>query len=256
MKMAWKIAFSLLLWPISVMAQDPSPSSQPDPPVQSPQQVEDVAPASDGTPAPTPTTPLPVPITTQTHAFLSLRRISQPPIFAGYVPAFNVSGGYSVTSVGLPASSRAALNGINVSISADSGKRIGAKLDLGYARAPNVLNSGRRMSMLNYLIGPVFFLSNSHSLSTYAQLLAGGARIAGPVSKGNGALTTGLVHYPAWSFGGGAEYSISPAFAFRVSVDYLHTHFYNSSGTVIGQNDLRVVNSFVYYLGASPRHHL
>jgi hypothetical protein len=67
-------------------------------------------------------------------------------------------------------------------------------------------------------------------------------------------LIAGHVHYPAWAFGGGAEYSISPAFAFRVSIDYLHTHFYNSSGAVRGQNDLRVVNSFVYYLGASSRH--
>jgi hypothetical protein len=255
MKMAWKIPFSLLLWPISVMAQDPSPSSQPDPPVQSPQQVEDAAPASDGTPAPSPTTPPPIPITTQTQAFLSLRRISQPPIFAAYVPMFNVSAGYSVTSAGLPASGRAALNGINVSISANSGKRIGAKLDLGYARAPNVLNSGRRMDMLSYLVGPVFSISHRRSLSTYAQLLAGGARVAGPVSKGNGALITGYVHYPAWAFGGGAEYSMSPAFGFRVSVDYLHTHFFNSTGATRGQNDLRVVNSFVYYLGAPLRPH-
>jgi hypothetical protein len=191
----------------------------------------------------------------QTHAFLSLRRISQPPIFAGYVPVFNVSAGYSVTSVGLPTSGRAALNGFNLSISADSGRRIGAKLDLGYARAPSVFNSGHRMDMLSYLVGPVFSISNHHSLSTYAELLAGGARVAGPVSSGNGALITGYAHYPAWAFGGGAEYALSPAFGFRVSLDYLHTHFFNSSGAVRGQNDLRVVNSFVYYVGESLRRH-
>jgi hypothetical protein len=249
MKMVWKIAFSLVFWPITVMAQDPSPPGQPEQPLQSPQNVEDVSPAPDATPAPSPTTPL-QPIPMQTRAFLSLRRISQPPIFAGYVPVFNVSAGYSVTGAGLPGSGRAALTGFDVSISADSGKRIGAKFDLGYARAPNVLNSGHRMSIFSYLVGPVVSISNGRSLSTYAEVLAGGARVAGPVSKGNGVLVTGYVHYPAWGFGGGAEYTISPAFGFRVSVDYLHTQFFNSTGAVRGQNDLRVVNSFVYYLGA------
>jgi hypothetical protein len=168
---------------------------------------------------------------------------------------FSVSAGYSVTSIGLPTSGRVALNGINVSISADAGRRIGAKLDLDYARASNVLNSGSRMGMLSYLVGPVFFISKGHSLSTHAELLAGGARVAGPVSLGTAGLTTGRVHYPAWAFGGGAEYSLSPAFGFRVGIDYLHTYFYNSSGALRGQNDLRVVSSFVYRLGASPRHH-
>jgi hypothetical protein len=254
MKTVWKIAFSLLFWPISAMAQDPTPPSQPDPPLQSPL-VEDGATAPDATPAPSPTTPL-QPIPMQARAFLSLRRISQPPIFAGYVPVFNVSAGYSVTSAGLPSSGRAALTGFDVSVSADSGKRIGAKLDLGYAHAGNVFNSGHRMDMLTYLVGPVFSIWNRRSVSTYAQVLGGGARVAGPVSKGNGALVTGYVHYPAWGFGGGAEYALSPAFGFRVSVDYLHTHFFSSSGAIRGQTDLRVVNSFVYYLGEPiGRHH-
>jgi hypothetical protein len=111
------------------------------------------------------------------------------------------------------------------------------------------------MGMFTYLVGPVFSISNRRSLSTYAQVLAGGARVSGPVSRGNGALVTGYVNYPAWDFGGGAEYALSPAYGFRVSIDYLHTHFFNSLGAVRGQNDLRVVNSFVYYLGEPIRRH-
>ncbi|HZC35781.1 MAG TPA: hypothetical protein VE242_09220, partial [Chthoniobacterales bacterium] len=184
MKVVWKIAFPLLLWPISVMAQDPPPPGQPDPPLQSPL-VEDGTPSPDATSAPSPTTPLQIPTPMQTHAFLSLRRIDRPPIFSAYLPVFNVSAGYSVTSVGLPGSGRAALSGFNVSISADSGRRIGAKLELSYVRTPNVLNSGHRMDMFSYLIGPVFAISNGHSVSTYAEVLAGGARVAGPVFNGN-----------------------------------------------------------------------
>ena len=183
-------------------------------------------------------------------AFLYIRPIKQPPtVPAGYAPAWTIGAGYSVTSLGLPSSGRAVLSGMNVSVSTDSGKHFGAKLDLGYERAPNVYSSGHPISVLSYLVGPVFYPSNGNSLSTYAHLLFGGARVGGPFPNGIGGLSIGYVHYPAWALGGGAEYRLSPAFGFRVGVDYLHTHFYNSSGAVRGQNDVRIVNSFVYYPG-------
>jgi len=52
-----------------------------------------------------------------------------------------MSAGYSVTSLGLPSSGRAVLGGMNVNVSADSGERFGAKLDLGYERAANVYSN-------------------------------------------------------------------------------------------------------------------
>ncbi len=127
------------------------------------------------------------------------------------------------------------------------------KLDLSYARAPNVFNSGYRMDAISYLVGPVFYPSNGNLLSTYAHILVGGARVAGPFPNANGGLSIGYVNYLAWAFGGGAEYRLSPALGFRVGVDYLRTHFVNSSRGVRGQNDLRIVNSLVYYFGKSPR---
>jgi hypothetical protein len=160
-----------------------------------------------------------------------------------------VSAGYSVTDLGMPSSGSVALSGINVGISADSGKRFGVKLDLGYARASNAFSTGHSMDVLSYLVGPVFYPSSGNFLSTYIHFLAGGARVAGPLSNGNGGLELGHVHYPAWAFGGGAEYRLSPAFGFRIGIDYLHTYFYNPAGAVRGQNDFRVVNSIVYYPG-------
>jgi hypothetical protein len=141
---------------------------------------------------------------------------------------------------------------MNVSISADTGKTFGAKLELGYASAANAFGSGHRMDALTYLVGPVFSISNGNLLDTYAQVLAGGAKVAGPFPTGNGRFSAGHVQYPAWAFGGGAEYHLSPAFGYRVDIEYLRTHFYNSSGAIRGQNDLRVVNSIVYYFGV-PR---
>lgn len=176
--------------------------------------------------------------------------MKQPPLAAGYAPVFNVSTGYSVASRGTPSSGRVVLSGINVSFSADAGKRFGATLDLGYAQASNILNSGHHMSTLSYLVGPIILLSNGSLLSTYAHLLAGGARVSGPLPGANGGLSMGLVRYPAWAAGGCAEYRLSRAFGLRVNIDYMHTYFYNSSQAVRGQNSLRVVNSLVYYLGA------
>jgi hypothetical protein len=260
MRRVSKIAFSFLIWPISLMAQDHPPTGQPPSPTQSPAGPQGFAPSSDSTTTASPP-PLQIPVLVQpAPAFLYMRPIRQTPVrqtpvpvAAGYAPLLNISGGFSVTSLGTPSAGRAVLSGMNFSISRDSGKWLGAKLDLSYARAPNVFHTGYRMEAISYLVGPVFYPSSGNSLSTYAHVLVGGARVSGPFANANGGLSMGYVNYPAWAFGGGAEYRISPAFGFRVGVDYLRTHFVNSSRAVRGQNDVRIVNSFVYYFGKSVR---
>jgi hypothetical protein len=246
MRTVLKLAFSLLIWPILVMAQDPPPSAQLGP-AQSPAGAQGFLPAPSTTMDASPTPVVPVPA--KTHALVHLRPISQTTAAAGYAPTFKVSAGYSVISLGMPSSGRAALGGMNAGISVDSNRRFGAKLDLGYAHASNVFSTGHGMSVLSYLVGPVFYPSEGTSLRTHVHLLLGGARVAGPFANANGRLNIGQVHYPAWALGGGAEYRLSPAFGFRLGVDYLHTHFFNSSGAVHGQQDIRVVNSIVYYPG-------
>jgi len=251
MRTVWKIAFSLLILPVSVMAQDPTPPTQPTPLLQSSPSTNDSTPGLDTT---TPPSPEPTPILpAQPPAFIYFRPIKQPPIAPGHFTVFNLSAGYSVTNLAIPSSGRVALTGMDVSVAADSGRRISAKLDLSYTRAPNVFNGGHRADAFSYLFGPVFSVWNNNSLSTYAHVLAGGARVTGTFPNASGGLSAGHVHYPAWAFGGSAEYRLSPAFGFRVTIDCLHTHFFNSAGAPRGQNDIRVVNSIVYYLGEPVR---
>jgi hypothetical protein len=258
MRIVSKAAFLFLIWPISLMAQDQVAPDQPLPPVQSPTQdvgAQSFAPPSGTTTSPS-SAPIQNPVPEQTKpAFLYVHpsKPNRTTVWTGYAPALDVSAGLSVTSLALPSSGHAVLGGVDASIATDSGKHFGAKLDLSYQRSPNVYHSGRPMDMLSYLIGPVFYPSNGRLLSTSVHLLVGGARVAGPVPSENGTLSLAHVHYPAWAAGGGVEYRLSPAFGFRVSVDYLQTHFYNSSGAVRRQNDIRIVNSFVYYLGKSIR---
>jgi hypothetical protein len=238
------------------MAQGPPPSCQPsppvsclpDPPAQNPPGAQGVAPASDSA-TPASPTPAETPLLVQPSAPLYLRPLKQTPLPAGYAPELKLSAGYSVTSLALPSSARLSLSGANLTASFDPGKRFGATLDLDYAVAPNVFKSGRHMDMLTYLLGPVLYPSRGNSLTTFVYLLGGGARVAGPFPDGNGGLNSGHVQYPAWAVGGGAEYRLSPAFGFRVSVDYLQTHFYNASAVVRPQNDFRIVNSIVFYPG-------
>jgi hypothetical protein len=250
MRVVLKTIFLFLIWPMLAVAQEPPPvAPPPDLPAQTTGPTSDpVSPNSILSPSPPPITP-----TLVSAPPRYVGPIRQPPNAAGYAPAFNVSTGFSVTNLSLPASGRIALTGVTTTFSADSGKIFGAVLDVGYARSANVVGSGHSMDALTYLAGPVFHLSRGRLLSTHAEVLFGGARIAGPVPSATGGVAAGHVHYPAWAAGGGAEYHLSPAFGLRVSVNYLHTHFYNASVAVRGQNDIRVVNSLVYYFGASVR---
>jgi hypothetical protein len=254
MRIALNIAFSLLLLPILAKAQSPPPPDQSDPPSQSPAEGQSLLPSS-STPPPTPEPAL-IPVPVQTRR-LYLQPMPKTPVPAAYAPALKVSAGFLVTSLGMPAGGHVALSGGNATISADSGKRFAAELDLSYASAPNVFSSGRHMDVLSYLVGPAYYPSRRDSLSTFFHFLAGGARVAGPFSNGHGGLEAGHVHYPAWAGGGGIECSISQAFALRVSVDYLRTNFFNPAGNIRGQNDIRVVNSILYYPGqlSFRRHH-
>jgi hypothetical protein len=250
MRTVWKMAFFFLIWPNSVMAQDPPPN-QPNPSMQNPPSENNSTPRSDTATAPSsaPTPILPV----QTPRSVYFRPTKRPPIVPAHFTVINISAGYSVTNLAMPSLGRVALSGMDVSLAADGGRRIGAKLDLSYAFAPNVSSTGHRAYVFSYLVGPTFSLWKGNSLSTYAQVLAGGAKVAGPVPNASGGFNRGYVHYPAWDFGGSAEYSLSSTLGVRVTVDYLHTHFFDSSQVVRGQNEIRVVSSIVYYFGQPIR---
>ena len=255
MRNVWKMALSCLIWPISVLAQDPSPPNQPTPPpVQSPPDANNSTAGSNTTtdPSPAPFAAAPV-LPAKPFKSLYFRPTNQPPVAPGYFTVLSVSTGYSVTSLSTPTTGRIALGGFDVSLAADGGRRIGAKLDLSYTVAPNVSNTGHRIDVFSYLMGPTISLWKHNFLSTQAHILLGGAKVTGPVANAGGGFSKGNVHYPAWEFGGSVEYAISPAFGFRVTIDSMHTHFFNPSGAVQGQNDIRVINSIVYYLGEPLR---
>jgi len=127
-------------------------------------------------------------------------------------------------------------------------------MDLGYARASNVLSSGHHSDILSYLGGPVYYPFTISHVQTYVQFLAGGARVTGVTPTNNqGQFITGFANQFAWAGGAGFEILTSPEIAVRVGGDYLHTAFFDPSSVLHGQGNLRAVVSFVYFLGRDRR---
>ena len=132
--------------------------------------------------------------------------------------------------------------------------RLGITADVGYARASNVLGTGRNSAVLTYLAGPVFHHTVHRSFDSYVHVLVGGAKVGGPILTNDGTIllggwTTGY----AWAVGGGVEYWATNSMAIRTGADYLRTSFYDSSLVVRGQGNLRTTAAVVYYFGGPTR---
>jgi hypothetical protein len=175
------------------------------------------------------------------------------PVPAGIAPVTVTSIGYSNMGRSASPSGRIRLNGLNASLTEDFSPRHGVTLEFGYLRASNVFGTGHSNDVVSYMVGPVFYPTRRHDLVVNVHVLAGGARVRGVVPLSAGGFAIGHVHDVAWAFGAGVEHWFSDSMALRVSVDAMHTSFYNSSQVVHGQYDLRTTGSLVYYFGKHKR---
>jgi hypothetical protein len=179
--------------------------------------------------------------------------LAQMPVPAGIAPVTVTSVGYSNMGRSASPSGRIGLNGLNASLTEDFSPRHGVTLEFGYLRASNVFGTGHSNDVVSYMVGPVFYPTRRHDLVVNVHVLAGGARVRGVVPLSVGGFAIGHVHDVAWAFGAGVEHWFSDSMALRVSVDAMHTSFYNSSQVVHGQYDLRTTASLVYYFGKHKR---
>src|SRR3984893_17014994 len=157
-------------------------------------------------------------------------------IIRGNAPAAPARGktielglGYSYVSHAENLSQRVRLQGADGSVTIYFG-RVGIKADVGYARASNVLGTGKHSDVLSYLVG--------------------GARVSGPILTNGGLILLGgwSTGY-AWAVGGGTEYWVTPSMAIRTGADYLRTTYYDASLVVRGQGNLRATATVAYYFG-------
>lgn len=174
---------------------------------------------------------------------------AQLPFPAGYRPVVYASFGYSYMSLPIPSSTRIDMNGLDASFAADFRSRFGAKVDLNYSRAANVLGTRHHSDAFTYMIGPLFYPVSTARLTVYIQALAGYSRIDGVVPNGAGGFDFAYASGPSWAIGGGIERGITSSLAVRIEANYLYTPFIDSSAAFRGQNDIRIVSSLVYRWG-------
>lgn len=178
---------------------------------------------------------------------------SNTPIATAKSKTIEMGLGYSYVSQPGYQSKRLGLQGADASLTIGF-SRLGITADVGYARASNVLGTGRHSAVLTYLAGPVFHHTVHHRFDTYVHLLVGGAKVSGPILTNDGTIllggwTTGY----AWAVGGGVEYWATDSMAIRTGADYLRTPFYDSSLAVRGQSNIRTTATLVYYFGKPSR---
>lgn len=178
---------------------------------------------------------------------------AQAPLTTGTGPSIEAHAGLEYLQQPIPTSSRIPMYGLDSGVTINVSRHFGVRLDLGYARASNVLSSGHHSDILNYLGGPVYYPFTKSRLQTYVQFLAGGARVTGVIPYQQGEFITGYANEFAWAGGGGFEIRTSQDTAVRLGGDYLHTSYFDPSAALHGQGNLRAVVSFVYFLGRDSR---
>ena len=178
---------------------------------------------------------------------------SKTPIAGVRVKTIELGLGYTYVSHAENQSKRVGLQGAEASFTIGF-SRVGIMADVGYARASNVLGTGRHSDVLSYLAGPVFHPTTRRDFDSYVHVLVGGARVSGPVLTNGGLILLGgwTMGY-AWAVGGGVEYWLTDSMAIRTGADYLRTSYYDSSLVVRGQGNLRTTATVVYYFGKRSR---
>ena len=181
------------------------------------------------------------------------RAAAQGPIVTGVGPEIEAHGGFEYIGMQVPSASSVPMYGADSGLTVGVTRHVGIRVDLGYARASNVFDTGHHSDVLTYMAGPVFYPVRTRKTSPYLELLVGGARVTGPIPDGAGGFYRGYANDLAWAGGGGLEFRTAPEFAVRVGADYLHTKYFDSNGLLAGQGNLRGLVSFTYYLGGRRR---
>lgn len=163
-------------------------------------------------------------------------------------PAYDVSTGYTSLNMQIPGAGHVRLNGIDLSGSIALGPRWGATLDTSYVRSSDVLRLAHPAYMLNTQGGPEFYPFQRGNTRIFLRALAGAAVVDGAVPGSGTQFYHGWLVHPSFAVGTGFEQSVSEQLAVRLNGDYLRTSFYNSTGAVRPQNNLRLTASLVFRL--------
>ena len=179
------------------------------------------------------------------HALAQNQRATAP---AAAGPAYDVSVGYTNLRMAIPSAQHVNLSGLDVAGSADLNSRWGATVDSTYVRTSDVLGTRHAGYQLSLLGGPVFYPFEHGKNRVSVHALAGAALVDGAVPINTLDYFHGWLIRFAYAAGGGIEHTLSGPFGVRVQGDYLHSEFFNASGAVRPQGNLRLTVSLVFRL--------
>ena len=161
-------------------------------------------------------------------------------------PAYEISTGYTYLATPIPGAGQVHLNGLDASGSIAWSPRWAAVLDTNYLRTSNVPGTGHQAYLLNVQCGPQFYLFQHRNTRFFVRGLGGSALFDGASPDNKTGFYHGWLVRPSLALGGGLEQAVSSQFAVRFNGDYLRTSFYNASGAVLPQNNLRLTASIVF----------
>jgi opacity protein-like surface antigen len=181
---------------------------------------------------------------------LAQRYVGGPPPAAATGPAFEASAGYTYLVLDTPARQRVGLSGVDANGFVDFNSRWGLAADSNYARAGNVLGTGRSGNVLSCLAGPVFYPVAYGNTRIFVHSLAGVSLVNSAVPVEGTYYLGGTIIRFSYAVGGGFEHPLAGRFAIRVGGDYLRTTFANPSAVMQFQNNLRIVTGIVFRFGS------
>ena len=161
-------------------------------------------------------------------------------------PGYEVSTGYTYLAAPIPGVGQVHLNGFDASGSIAWSPRWGATLDTNYLRTSSVPGTGHQAYLLNVQCGPQFYVFEHRNTGVFVRALGGSALFDGAAPDNKTGFFHGWLVRPSLAFGAGFEQAVSSQFAVRFNGDYLRTSFYNASGAVLPQNNLRLTVSIVF----------
>ncbi|HEX3741374.1 MAG TPA: hypothetical protein VHV29_16870 [Terriglobales bacterium] len=144
---------------------------------------------------------------------------------------------------------RISLNGLDANGLVRFTARWAGTIDFTYARAGNLPGTGHSDSVFSGLIGPVYYMKVGEETEVFVHGLIGIAWVDSAVPVGTDAIFKGYETRFSYALGGGVERPLFGPFAIRATADYQRTTFVDSTLSLQGQNNIRLMGSIQYRFG-------
>lgn len=162
-------------------------------------------------------------------------------------PTFDASVGYTNVTM-LTSGQHVNMGGLDLAGHVDLNPFWGAMLDTSYVRTADVLGTGHPAYQWSFLGGPMIYPAYHGKTRVFVRGLVGAALVDGAVPISKTDYAHGWMFRFSYALGGGVERGLSGPFGVRVGADYQHAAYFDGTGAVRPQGNVRLTASLVYRL--------